>query len=173
MCNLFKKWQSPALLLLITLCLSTTTYAGKPTGPKKKDCKAAITAVNLQGINFGSFDGGTGGTITIAPNGSRTSTGSVILLTGITSAAQFEVNQTLTGCEIYPLVIKKPNHSTLTEPVGSTMKMNALTTFPATGVTLIPGTPLIVNVGATITVAAGQAGGTYTTLAPYSITFRH
>lgn len=173
MFDLLKKLQSPALTLIIVLSISITANAGKPTGPKKKDCKAALTAVNLQDINFGSFDGGTGGTITIAANGSRTSTGGVLLLSGTTSAAQFEVNQTLSGCEIYPLRIKLPNNSTMTEPVGGTMAMSAFTSLPATGATVIPGTPLIVNIGATITVTAGQASGTYTTPTPYSVIFRH
>ena len=173
MFNLLKKSPSPALTLLIVLSISSVANAGKPTGPKKKDCKAALTAVNLQDINFGSFVGGTGGTITIAANGSRTSTGGVILLSGSTSSAQFEVNQTLAGCEIYPLIIRPPNASTMTEPVGGTMAMSAFTSLPATGATLIPGTTLIVNIGATTTVTAGQAGGAYTTPTPYSITFRH
>lgn len=164
---------------LLTLMFLTTTlccdfgYAAKPTGPKKKDCRLALTAVKLQDINFGIFDANTGGTVTVDTSGNRTATGGILLLGGTTAAAIFEINNSLAGCEIYPVIIKTPNNTTLTEPVGSTMTAKNFTTLPASGFTIIPGTPQLVEVGATITASAGQTGGTYNTLTTYSLTFKH
>jgi hypothetical protein len=52
-----------------------------------------VTQVDkLSDLSFGSFYcGSTGGTITISPDGTRTATGSVVLLGGTWSAARFNV----------------------------------------------------------------------------------
>jgi len=157
---------------LANLIWSEISLAGPPTGPNKNDCKNALTAIKIQDINFGEFLGGIGGTITIATNGSRTSGGGVVLMGGSTTAAIFEVYSSLPGCEVYPVTIKTPNNSTLTEPIGNTMLANNFVTLPASGFTIIPGIPTLVQVGADLTVNATQAGGTYVTLAPYTLTFR-
>lgn len=160
------------IALVTTYLCSSISLAGPPTGPSKKNCKNALSAINIQNINFGEFDASTGGTVTIATDGTRTATGGIILTGGTTTAAIFEVNSSLPGCEAYPVTIKAPNNTTLTEPLGSTLVANGFTTLPASGFTIIPGTPTLVEVGADLTVPAAQAGGTYDTLAPFTLTFR-
>ena len=160
------------ITFVVTYLCSSISLAGPPTGPNKKNCRTALSAVNIQDISFGEFDANTGGTVTIATDGSRTATGGIILAGGATTAAIFEVSSSLPGCEAFPVTIKTPNTTTLTEPLGSTLLASNFTTQPASGFTIIPGTPTLVEVGADLTVPATQAGGTYDTLAPYTLTFR-
>ena len=160
------------IVFVATYLCSSISLAGPPTGPNKRNCKLALSAINIQDINFGAFDANTGGTITIATDGSRTATGGIMLAGGGTTAAIFEVSSSLPGCEAFPVTIKTPNNTTLTEPLGSTLLASNFTTFPTSSFTIIPGTPTLVEVGADLTVPAAQAGGTYDTLAPYTLTFR-
>ena len=161
------------LTMLLTLICCNLSHAGPPTGPKKNECNNALTAVLLQDINFGSFLANTGGTVIIATNGTRTATGGIVLASGTVVAGLYEVNSALTGCEIFPVKIKLPQNSSLTEPLGSTMLAANFISLPATEFTIIPGTPQLVEVGANLTAAAGQVGGTYDTLTAFSLTFRH
>lgn len=161
------------LTIILTLVCCNLSHAGPPTGPRRNECNNALTAVLLQDINFGSFLANTGGTVNIATNGTRTATGGVVLASGTVAAGLYEVNSTLPGCEIYPVKIRLPNNTTLTEPLGSTMLAAGFISLPAIEFTIIPGTPQLVEVGADLTAAAGQVGGTYDTLAAYSLTFRH
>lgn len=164
---------SSSALFILTLLLNTISLAAPPGGPNKKACTDAMTIVLQQDIHFGNFVSTTGGTVTIATDGSRTATGGVVLAGGSPAAGIYEVNSTLAGCEVYPVKIKLPNTTTLTEPIGSTMAVINFISFPATSFILTPGIPQLVEIGADITVLAAQAGGTYVTLASYSITFRY
>ena len=168
----FNNWRGFILLLLSALLCNSNSFAAKPTGANKKNCKDALTATKIQDINFGEFVANTGGTVSIATDGARTATGGVILGGGVTTSAIYEVNSSLPGCEAYPVTIKAPNNTTLTEPLGNTVLATGFVTLPASGFTLIPGTPTLVEVGADLTVPATQAGGTYTTLTPYNFIFR-
>ena len=112
-------------------------------------------------MNFGniSVQAGTGGTVVLAPAGTRTRTAGVTLpaVTGPVTAATF----TVLGSGTYTYAITLPTTATLTHSgLVETMTASAFTSTPSGTGTLAAGTQDIA-VGATLTVAAGQLPGVY------------
>ncbi len=113
---------------------------------------------------------GTGGTVVLAPAGTRTATAGVTLptVTGTVTAASFNV--TGSGTSTYsiaftgfPLTITSGgNTMTVTTPVSSPSGTGALTAGAQT-----------VTVGATLNVAAAQPAGTYTSGSPFTVTVNY
>jgi len=102
----------------------------------------------------------TGGTVILAPAGTRSSTGGVTLpsTAGTVTAAAF----TVTGSGSLTYAITLPSSVTLTHSGGvQTMAAASFTSNPSSTGTLSSGTQDIA-VGATLTVAAGQLAGVYT-----------
>ena len=161
------------IIATLLIILSGSACAGAPTGPKKNACNGALTAAMVTHLNFGTFDGSAGGTVTIATDGTRSATAGILLAASAFSAAHITVTSTLTGCEIYPVKIRIGNTATLTEPVGSSMTASNLISNPLSGFTIIPGVAQDIFIGADLVAVAGQASGTYNTLTPYSITITH
>ena len=113
-------------------------------------------------MSFGNIavQAGTGGTVVLAPAGTRSSTAGVTLpsTTGTVTAAAF----TVTGSGSLTYAISLPTTVTLTHSGGvETMTAGTFTSNPSATGTLSSGTQDIA-VGATLTVAAGQLGGVYT-----------
>ena len=113
-------------------------------------------------MSFGNIavQAGTGGTVVLATAGTRTSTSGVTLpsTTGTVAAAAF----TVTGSGSLTYAITLPATVTLTHSGGvETMTAGSFTSNPSATGTLSSGTQDIA-VGATLTVAAGQLGGVYT-----------
>jgi len=113
-------------------------------------------------MSFGNIAvaSGSGGTVVLATAGTRTSTGGVTLpaTAGTVTAASFTVN----GTGSYTYTITLPSSVTLTHSGGvETMDAGSFTSNPSTTGTLSSGTQNIA-VGATLTVAAAQLAGTYT-----------
>ena len=164
-------------IVLIALCLgaSSPLLAKKPS-PTKKECNDALVAGTDVNLKFGTFEGTVAGTITVAPAGSRTSTG-VVLVGGTVSAAIFSVYSTIAGCNAFPVKITLPktnNPSDLTG-IGAIMTASTFVSDPAASFILDPGANIStqVKVGATLTTNASQAGGTYTTGTPFTVQFKH
>jgi hypothetical protein len=114
----------------------------------------------MQGLAFGKFVAGSGGTVTVSPGGARTWGGDVLLVSsGLGAAAQF-------------LVSGNPNASySISLPVGTvtltsssnTMEVNNFTSSPSPNGSLsggVTGTQVL-YVGATLTVGSNQAIGSY------------
>jgi hypothetical protein len=121
----------------------------------------AQTLGNSGALSFGSFTAGAGGTITVSPAGARMKTGSVILVNqgGSASAAQFTVSGTPNAA--YSISVPLDGTVLLSDGAAGSMALNGFTSTPsATGV-LSGGGTAQVNVGATLTVANGQAPGSY------------
>ena len=113
-------------------------------------------------MSFGNIavQSGTGGTVVLDPAGTRTRTSGVTLpaTTGTVSAASFTVN----GTGSYTYAITLPTTVTLTHSGGvQTMSAGTFTSNPSGTGALSSGTQDIA-VGATLTVAAGQLAGVYT-----------
>ncbi len=113
-------------------------------------------------MSFGNIavQASTGGTVVLAPAGTRTRTSGVTLpaTTGTVTAASFTVN----GTGTYTYAITLPSSATLTRASGSeTMVANAFTSNPSATGALTAGTQDIA-VGATLNVAAAQVPGVYT-----------
>lgn len=132
-----------------------------------------ISITKTQDMNFGNIavSASTGGTVVLAPAGTRTATGGVTLpaTTGTVQTARFTVN----GEGSYTYAITLPSTAVeLNDGASHTMELTTFTSNPSATGTLSSGTQTL-NVGATITVAAGQTAGTYTTTSPFSVTVNY
>lgn len=121
-----------------------------------------ISISKIADMNFGNLavQTATGGTVILAPAGTRTSTSGVTLpfTVGTVTAAAF----TVAGSGVSTYSITLPNSVTLTHSGGvQTMSAGTFTSNPAVTGTLSSGTENI-SVGATLTVAAAQLAGVYT-----------
>lgn len=142
--------------VLATKAQSTATATATAT---------VITPISISknaDMSFGNLavQAGTGGTVVLAPAGTRTSTSGVTLpsATGSVSAASFTV--TGSGSSTYSITL--PSTVTLTHTGGvETMTASSFTSNPSSTGALSSGTQNIA-VGATLTVAAGQLAGVYT-----------
>ncbi len=114
----------------------------------------------------------TGGTVVLAPAGTRTSTSGVTLpaTAGTVTAAAF----TVSGQASYTYAITLPTGTTQIEDANSnTMDITLFTSSPATTGVLSSGGTQALTVGATLTVVGGQAAGVYTTGSDFSVTVNY
>ena len=153
-----------ALLLLLFTLAGKGMFAQSPTDSVPKD-PAALSVYTIQNMNFGAFTpGGSGGTISLSANGTRTSTGTVLPFNlGFTYAqAIFEI-ESPPGFIIS--ILSSPT-ATLTGSNGGTMSLAIGPSdpiMPYSNSVPPPGRTLI-NIGGTLTM------GNNTTVVPGSYT---
>ncbi len=118
---------------------------------------AAPISISSSGdMDFGTMvPTGTAGTVTVTPAGARSAV-NVDLLGGVPSAASFDV--TGDGNENYSITL--PSSATLTSG-GNTMTVDTFTHDAGASPKLPVGGSETFNVGATLSVGAAQAAGTY------------
>jgi len=140
------------LLLLALVCAALLASNGW----------ARVRIANTTGLAFGSFAAGTGGTVTISTAGARTKTGGVLLVTSTVHAASFNVTRATGACnQTYTITLPANGTVTLTSGPNS-MAVNNFVSNPAgNGRLQAPSCSQVLNVGATLTVASGQATGNY------------
>jgi len=124
-------------------------------------------------MNFGNvaINSTTAGTVVLAPDGTRTSTGGVTLpvTTGTVTAAEF----TVTGANNYTFSITLPSTDLLISNGVNSMTVNDFKSTPTpTGILSATGSATV-KVGATLNVSAGQAAGTYTSATPFAVTVNY
>ena len=150
-------------LVLAFISFSTASYSQEiATATATATVITPISISKNADMSFGNLavQSGTGGTVVLAPAGTRTSTSGVTLpsTTGTVSAAAF----TVTGSGSSTYAITLPSSVTLTHSGGvETMAASSFTSNPSATGALSSGTQDIA-VGATLTVAAGQLAGVYT-----------
>jgi hypothetical protein len=159
-------------LIVLFAGLFMMTIAVQNVNGQDADASAITTATILEHIdinktgdlNFGNIVANAGGSVTIAPDGSRSSTGDVVLPSttpGTITAAKFEVS----GADnaTYSIVVTSSSFN-VTFGVNSMLVDNILTNkgdSPTTGTLDATGDDEI-TVGATLTVGANQPAGVYT-----------
>lgn len=120
-------------------------------------------------LNFGNIAAGTAtGTVTVAPDDGRTSTGDVTLpaaTPGTITAAQFDI----TGLANATYSITVPATFNVTG-AGNPMAVGTFVTDPTPTGTLDGSGEETVKVGATLSVGANQAAGVYTNTTDLQIT---
>lgn len=134
---------------------SGSAYAATATGSASATIVAPISVTHTIGasLNFGTFDAGTGGSVTVTQAGLGTAGGSVTFVSGsVNTADAFTVAGD--GNRAFTVVTTGSN---VTSGVNS---MAFTTSAPATG-TLLVGVGAF-TVGGTLTVGSGQAVGSYT-----------
>lgn len=115
----------------------------------------SVTHIGGQALKFGTIAVTTAGTVSVSSNGTATYTGGVTKVNGSGTAAD---HFTVSG-------FKNRSVSILTYPgtVSSGPRTMSFTTMPSvTSGQLSNGGQLTFSVGGTLTVPAGQTGGTYT-----------
>ncbi len=117
---------------------------------------APISISSSGDMDFGTMiTTGTAGTVTVTPAGARSSV-NVDLLGGFPAAASFDV--TGDGNANYSITL--PSSATLSSG-GNTMTVDTFTDDAGASPKLLPGGSETFNVGATLSVGAAQAAGTY------------
>ena len=133
---------------------SGSAYAAQGTGSATANVIAPIAVTHTVGasLNFGTFDAGTGGTVTVTAANVASSTGVTVVSGSTTSADAFTIAGD--GTRGYTI-------STAAGSVTSGLNSMAFTTTPsaATGA-LVAGAGSF-TVGGTLTVSSGQAVGSY------------
>jgi hypothetical protein len=123
---------------------------------------AQISISNTDGLMFGKFAAGSGGTITVDTNGARTRSGGVVLLSsGAGTAAAFNISDPDVGNLTKTYIITLPDNGTVTLASGSnSMAVNNFVSNPSGSGVMTAGTQTL-TVGATLSVGANQPVGNY------------
>ena len=126
-------------------------------------------------MNFGNVavSASTSGTVVLSTASGRTTGGSggVTLpsTTGTVAAASFNV----TGQASYTYAITLPTSATLSDGASHTMNVGTFTSNPSSTGTLSSGGAQTLLVGATLSVSAAQAAGTYTSSTAVPVTVNY
>lgn len=120
----------------------------------------AITISKVSDLQFGLIVAGSGGTVTVGTDSSRTVSGPAGLTNASypVSAASF----TVTGGANLTYTVSLPTSTTLTGPSSATMTVNSFTSNPSGTGTIGAGGTSTLNVGAAMTVGSSQTAGSYT-----------
>jgi hypothetical protein len=124
-------------------------------------------------LDFGRFVARTGGTITVSPSGTRSTTGAVVLLNSPSAGpAVFNVSKNNGGATNKVVAITLPaNGGTSLSNGTNSMPLSTFVTSPATILT-VPNGGVTLSVGATMTVSANQPRGNYTGSIPLIVNFQ-
>ena len=120
-----------------------------------------FSLTNTRTLSFGRFVAGSGGSVTIAPNGARSRSGGVILINSAGSgSAGFNMAQ-LKGGAAKAVVVSMPANGTVSISNGAS-SMSVGNFVSDSGLVLeLTSAGLILNIGATLTIAPNQAPGAY------------
>jgi hypothetical protein len=121
---------------------------------------APLRITVIQDLAFGAFAAGSGGTVTISPLGSRSANGGVVPLSNSTgNAAAFQISGN--AGQVYSITL--PSGGALVGN-GSSMTLSNFVSIPSATTAssgLLTGGSQMLYVGASLSVAAGQARGGY------------
>lgn len=137
-----------------------TTGAASANQVKATESPATITITTGQGLSFGSIVAApAGGTVTVAPDGTRT-LGGLFGLGGGFSAASFTVEVSLGANPHYQITL--PPSTVLLGSGGAQMIVDTFQSFPAgSGNANPPARRDTMTVGAVLHVGAAQPAGSY------------
>jgi len=163
------------VFILISLNNNIKTQAQQTASATAAINASIITPIAISktaDMDFGNIavSSSSGGTVVLAPAGTRTSTGGVTLpaTAGTPAAAAF----TVTGQGSYTYAITLPSSATITDGSSHNMSIGSFTSSPSSTGTLSSGTQNV-TVGATLTVSAAQVPGSYTTSTPFTVTVNY
>ena len=160
-------------VVVAVIAFGSTTYAqATATSTATATIVTPISITKAIDMNFGNVavQTGTGGTVVLLPDGSRSATGGVTLpaITGTVTAASFNV----LGQGAYTYAITLPALPVTLTNGAFTMTADFFSSNPSGTGALTAGTQTL-NVGATLNVAAAQTAGTYVSGTPFSVTVNY
>lgn len=162
-----------SVIAVIIFSFSAATFAQvSATSNASATIITPIAIANNTEMNFGNVAvSATPGTVILATDGTRTTTGGVTLptTTGTVTAAQF----TVTGQANFTYSITLPSGTTTISSGANTMTVGTWTSNPTPTGDLGAGASQVLLVGATLNVAASQASGTYTSATPFTVTVNY
>lgn len=163
------------VLAVVVLGFSATSFGqSSATASASGTIVTPIAIAKTVDMNFGNIavQTSTGGTVVLTPAGVRSATAGVTAsatMGGTITAASFDV----TGQGNYTYSITLPSTHTVKRNSGTeTMTVGTFTSTPSATGTLSSGAQTL-NVGATLTVGAGQVAGTYTSETPFTVTVNY
>ena len=149
--------------------LPSNAQAAGTTATAAAVVAVAIGIAKTVDMDFGTVaEDGSGGTIILATDGSRTTTGGASVLSGSPGAAA-SFNVTGEGTNTYSITL--PSSVTL-DSGGNSMTAGTFVSLPATTGTLTAGAQTLL-VGATLTLGSSQATGTYLSASPFTVTVNY
>lgn len=167
------------LFSLVLLGFSAGAFAQQTATASSIATATIVTPISIAhdgaDMNFGnvSVSPVTGGTVILATDGNRTSTGGVTLpaITGVVSAAVF----TISGEIGYAYTISLPTTDyIITDPVSlDIMEVNNFISLPAEGTQTLTAATQSLSVGATLNVGAGETSGVYTNATGFDVTINY
>jgi hypothetical protein len=117
-----------------------------------------IAIINTQPLAFGKFAAGSGGSVTVSAAGVRSAGSGVVLVSSVSSAAQFSVS----GDPNLTYSITLPaNGAVVLSSGANTMALSNFSSSPSPAGQLSAGGTQTLTVGATLTVGTTQATGSY------------
>ena len=160
----------------VVLAFSNSSFAqASATASASATIITPITIAKNVDMNFGNVavSASTGGTVVLAPAGTRTTggAGGVTLPStiGTVAAADF----TVSGQASYTYAITLPTTANLSDGSGHTMAIGSFTSYPSSTGTLSGSGTQDLTVGATLTVAAAQTPGVYTNATGVPVTVNY
>lgn len=165
------------VLLLLIAASSTSLFSQAEASATATATAEIIQAIEIDktaDMNFGDIavSATVGGSVTLAPDGSRTPDGGVTLpaTAGTVTAASFLV----TGVPEYAYSITLPtDHTIVHTNTIDEMELQDFTSDPEDDGELDGDGEQVVNVGAKLLIAAGQAAGVYTSVTPFTVTVNY
>jgi hypothetical protein len=174
--NKMKNVTKVIIASLALLGSATSSFAqATATASASANIITPIAISKTVDMNFGNIavSASVSGTVILATSGSRTTGGSggVTLpsTTGTVAAAEFAVS----GEASLTYDITLPSSATLSDGSGNTMAVGTFTSNPSSTGTLSSGGTQTLLVGATLSVAAGQASGAYTNSTAVPVTVNY
>lgn len=155
---------------ILAMALSAKSFAqSSATAEASATIIQPISISKVTDMNFGNIAAGTGGTVVLATDGTRTQTGGITLpvSAGTVAAAGF----TVSGDVDRTFSITLPSSITLTNGTDN-LTVNDFTSTPSTTGTLTEGTATV-SVGATLTVPASAPAGVYTNTTDLTVTVNY
>ena len=153
-------------VMVLAICGAGSAMAATATASSTTTVVTPIAVSKAADLSFGNIAaGGTAGTVTVSPDGSRSVTGGTVTAGGTTTAAQFNV----TGQSGLTYAIDFTGTSATLTSGANTMTFTAISDTTASAITsgtattgTLTGGAQTIYVGGSLTVGANQVAGTYT-----------
>lgn len=164
-----KKLQILSSKFLVMIFCLLTVHAAHAKKPSKAQCEAGLQ-VTVTDMDFGSFVGGTSGTIVLDTTGTMTHTGVIPVGGTVGVAATYDL-VALKGCDKKKITFVMPGTITINNVSGSPSTTLTITNL----VTDLPKNPFkvkdvsTIKIGGTLTVNSGGTQAPYT--GPFDVTF--
>jgi hypothetical protein len=167
------------IILIFLATILVAGFSNKAMAQATASATATATIVTPIAItktvemNFGNVAvTSSGGTVVLAPAGTRSTTGGVTLpaTVGTVTAASFNV--TGQGVYTYAITLPSTDYTITRSGETETMTVNTFTSAPSGTGALTAGAQTV-TVGATLNVSANQVAGTYTNATGFDVTVNY